>query len=92
MGSWGRLRYMQSAWRAAINLELYFLCADSSNQRFNDLFNQNGVSLKSKNKFSLTSSATSPWNGRQFRKEAKHFLDHWDLGHVYNKEVERNVA
>ena len=30
-----------------------FLCANPSNQRFNDLLNQNGVSLKGKNKSSL---------------------------------------
>ena len=35
-----------------------FLCANPSNQRLNDLFNQNGVSLKSKNKFSLASSVS----------------------------------
>ena len=30
-----------------------FLCANPSNQRFNDLLNQNGVSLEGKNKSSL---------------------------------------
>ena len=77
MDSWPSLHYMQSAWWAAVNPELHFLCANPSNQRLNDLFNQNGVSLKSKNKSSLTSSA-SPQKGRQFRKQAKFYLDHWE--------------
>ena len=49
------------------------VCSNPSNQRLNDLFNHNGVSLKSKKKSSLTSSAsplffnvTLKWNEKPF--------------------------
>ena len=66
MGSWKSLQNMQSAWRAAINPGLHFLCANPSNQRLNDLFYHNGVSLKSTKKASSRLFVTLKGNEETF--------------------------
>ena len=51
------------------------MCAHPSNQRFKDLFKENGVSLESKNKSALVSSASTQ-RDCYVRKQAKFYLDH----------------